>query len=228
MADQLEREAEEIVLVDSPPYTSCYETLHEKQDIMERARSMQMMARAIREKFADIVSSGFCIPCECPNMRKAIVTIRKGKVSFSSEQLLRSVELLLEDVPYIAFKSPKGLLPYVTVLFWVKEENDENCDVMKQVETMRREVAVDGLQIKFDVDPVLAPTRYVLYLFEKSSGFQFSKVSISEKEEKQFNAILNLILDPQRRKIQQIPVKRPCRSDQSTPITKRKRDDGCA
>ena len=189
---------------------------------------MQMMARAIREKFADIVSSGFCIPSECPNMRKAIVTIRKGKVSFSSEQLLRSIKLLLEDVPYIAFKSPKGLLPYVTVLFWVKEENDENCDVMKQVETMRREVAVDGLQIKFDVDPVLAPTRYVLYLFEKSSGFQFSKAGISEKEEKQFNAILNLIFDPQRRKIQQIPVKRPCRSDQSTPITKRKRDDGCA
>ena len=197
MADQLEREAEEIVPVDSQPYTLCYETLHEKQDLMERARSMQMMARAIREKFADIVSSGFCIPSECPNMRKAIVAIREGKVSFSSEQLLWSIKLLLEDVPYIAFKSSKGLLPYVTVLFWVKEENDKNCDVMKQVGTMRREVAVDGLQIKFDVDPVLARTRYVLYLFEKSSGFQFSKAGISEKEEKQFNAILNLILDPQ-------------------------------
>ena len=61
MADQLEREAEEIVPVDSQPYTSCYETLHEMQDLMERARSMPMMARAIREKFADIVSSGFCI-----------------------------------------------------------------------------------------------------------------------------------------------------------------------
>ena len=123
---------------------------------MERARSIQMMAWAIREKFADIISSGFCIPTECPNMRKAIVAIRKGKVSFSSEQLPRSIKLLLEDVPYIAFKSPKGLLPYVTVLFSVREENDENCDAMKQVETIRREVAVDGFQIKFDVDPVLA------------------------------------------------------------------------
>ena len=187
---------------------------------------MQAMARGIRAKFAHIVSSGFCIPSECPNMRKTIVTICKGKVSFSSEQLLRSIKLLLEDVPYIAFKSPKGLLPYVTVLFWVKEENNENCDVMKQVETMRREVAVDGLQIKFDVDAVLAPTRYVLYLYEKSSGFEFSKAGLSEK--KQFNAILNLILDPRRRKIQQIPVKRPCRLDKSTPITKRKRDDRCA
>ena len=228
MADQLERQAEEIVPVDARPYTSCYEALHENQDLLERARSMQAMARGIREKFAHIVSSGFGIPSECPNMRKAIVTIRKGKVSFSSEQLLRSIKLLLDDVPYIAFKSPKGLLPYVTVLFWVKEENDENCDVMKQVETMRREVAVDGLQIKFDVDAVLAPTRYVLYLYEKSSGFEFSKAGLSEKEEKQFNAILNLILDPRRRKIQQIPVKRPCRLDESTPITKKKRDDGCA
>ena len=228
MADQLERQAEEIVPVDAQPYTSCYEALHENQDLLERARSMQAMARGIREKFAHIVSSGFGIPSECPNMRKAIVTIRKGKVSFSSEQLLRSIKLLLEDVPYIAFKSPKGLLPYVTVLFWVKEENDENCDVMKQVETMRREVAVDGLQMKFDVDAVLAPTRYVLYLYEKSSGFELSKAGLSEKEEKQFNAILNLILDPRRRKIQQIPVKRPCRLNESTPITKRKRDDGCA
>ena len=228
MADQLERQAEEIVPVDTQPYTSCYEALHENQDLLERARSMQAMARGIREKFAHIVSSGFGIPSECPNMRKAIVTIRKGKVSFSSEQLLRSIKLLLEDVPYIAFKSPKGLLPYVTVLFWVKEENDENCGVMKQVETMRREVAVDGLQMKFDVDAVLAPTRYVLYLYEKSSGFEFSKAGLSEKEEKQFNAILNLILDPRRRKIQQIPVKRPCHLNESTPITKRKRDDGCA
>ena len=228
MADQFEKQAEEIVPVDAQPYTSCYEALHENQNLLERARSMQAMARGIREKFAHIVSSGFGIPSECPNMRKAIVTIRKGKVSFSSEQLLRSIKLLLDDVPYIAFKSPKGLLPYVTALFWVKEENDENCDVMKQVETMRREVAVDGLQIKFDVDAVLAPTRYVLYLYEKSSGFEFSKAGLSEKEEKQFNAILNLILDPRRRKIQQIPVKRPCRLDESTPITKRKRDDGCA
>ena len=54
---------------------------------------------------------------------------------------------------------------------------------------------MDGLQIKFDVNPVLAPTRYVLYLFEKSSSFQFSKAGLSEKEEKQFNAILNLIIE---------------------------------
>ena len=178
------------------------------------------MAKGIREKFAHIVSSGFCIPSECPNMRKAIVTIRWGKVSFSSEQLLRSIKLLLKDVTYIAFKSPKGLLPYVTVLFWVKEKNDENCDVMQQIETMKREVAVDGLQIKFDVDAVLAPTRYVLYLYAKNSGFEFSKAGLSEKE-KRFNAILNLILDPRRRKSRQIPVKRPCRLDELTPITKR-------
>ena len=117
MADQLEREAEEIVPVDARSYTSCYKTLHENQGLMERVRSMQAMARSTREKFADIVSSGFCIPSGCPNMRKAIVTIREGKVSFSSEQLLPSIKLLLEDVPYIAFKSPTGLLPYVTVLF---------------------------------------------------------------------------------------------------------------
>ena len=102
IADQLKREAEEIVPVDARPYTSCYKALHEKQDLMERARFMQAMARGIRENFAHIVSSGFCIPSECPNMRKAIVIIRKGKVSFSSEQLLRSMKLLLDDVPYIA------------------------------------------------------------------------------------------------------------------------------
>ena len=52
MADQLERQAEEIVPVDARPYTSCYEALHENQDLLERARSMQAMARGIREKFA--------------------------------------------------------------------------------------------------------------------------------------------------------------------------------
>ena len=182
MADQLLRQAEEIVPVDARPHTSCYEALRENQDLLERTRSMQAMARGMRKKFAHIVSSGFCIPSECPNMRKAIVIIRNEKVSFPSEQLLWSIKLLLENVPYIAFKSPKGLLPYVTILFWIKEENDEDCDVMKQVETMKRKVAVDGLQIKFDVDTVLAPSRYVLYPYKKSSGFEFSKADLSEKE----------------------------------------------
>ena len=74
MGDQLDRQAEEIVPVGARPYTSCYEALHENQDLLERARSMQSMARGIREKFAHIVSSGFCIPSECPNMRKAITS----------------------------------------------------------------------------------------------------------------------------------------------------------
>ena len=72
--------------------------------------------------------------------------------------------MLLEGVPYIAFKSPKGFLPCVSHLFWVKEENDENCSIMKQVEVIKREVAVDWQQIMFDVDAVLAPTRYGPYL----------------------------------------------------------------
>ena len=39
MADQLERQAEEIVPVDARQYTSCYEALHENQDLLEGARS---------------------------------------------------------------------------------------------------------------------------------------------------------------------------------------------
>ena len=81
MADQLERQAEEIVPVDARPYTSCYKARHKNQKLLERARSMQSMARGIREKFAHIVLFGFYIPSKCPNLRKAIVTTHLGKVS---------------------------------------------------------------------------------------------------------------------------------------------------
>ena len=123
----------------------------------------------MREKFKEIVEEGLPVP-NGALLRKAIISARKGKISFSNEQLLKACEVLFEDTPYIVFKSPKESRPYVTVPFWACDPQKEKCSVLKHLDAVRKEVAVDRVEIKIDIDAVFAPARYVLYLMDNCSG----------------------------------------------------------
>ena len=62
-ADDLYQEANEIEYPDYiPPYTSCYESLLEFEEIITRAREMESATRDIRKKFQKIAASGLSIP----------------------------------------------------------------------------------------------------------------------------------------------------------------------
>ena len=62
-ANDLYTEASEINLpVYIPPYTSCYETLYQEEELNEEARRMEQIARDIRKQFHEIASSGFLLP----------------------------------------------------------------------------------------------------------------------------------------------------------------------
>ena len=48
-ADELYLEAENVQIPDYiPPFTSCYETLYQQEELIERARTMEDSARQIR------------------------------------------------------------------------------------------------------------------------------------------------------------------------------------
>jgi len=69
------------------PYQSCYETLLKEQCLTEQAKAgkrkeLQQKARSIREKFGVINAEGFAIP-NFSLLRKAVISIRKGKLAFS-------------------------------------------------------------------------------------------------------------------------------------------------
>ena len=88
-ADELYLEAQNVQIPDYiPPFTSCYETLYQQEELIEIARAMENSARQIRQQFQTIADSGFPLPTSTL-LRKAVVSVKKGKFMFSTEQLSR-------------------------------------------------------------------------------------------------------------------------------------------
>ena len=76
----------------------------EEETLRCEARELQGTAQSIGEKFKEIVE-GFDVPTETL-LKKSIVSVRKGKISFSIKQLLKACEALFEDTPDAVFKFP--------------------------------------------------------------------------------------------------------------------------
>ena len=213
-SDKLEKDAENMCHpTETVPYNSCYESLMEEERLRCEARELQDTARSIREKFKEIVEEGLPVP-NGTLLRKAIISARKEKISFSIEQLLKACEVLFEDTPYIVFKSPKESRLYVIVLFWACDFQEENCSVLKHLDAVRKDVAVNGVEIKIDIDAVFAPPRYVLYLMDNCSGSAVRNrhLKLGNEEDKQLAAIRSILCNPCRRRITptRVPLKRPC------------------
>ena len=95
-ADKLYKEASEIELpVYIPPYTSCYETLYQ-EELIEEARKMEQAARDIRKQFHEIINSGFLLS-ESTSPRKAVLSVKRGKLCISHEQLKQIVFMLMGE-----------------------------------------------------------------------------------------------------------------------------------
>jgi len=91
--------------------------------------------------------------------------------------------------------------------------------VLGHFEAVKKEVAVDGISVKIDIDnAVIVPTRYVLFLMNNSSGtvvrnWQFK---FGPEQEKQLTAILSVLCKPYRRLTPaRVPLKRGCALVQS-------------
>ena len=103
-ADKLYLEAETVKIPDYiPPFTSCFETLFQQEELIECARTMEDSARQlIRHQFQTIADSGFPLPTSTL-LRKAVVLVKKGKFMFSTEQLSHVVQMIMENKPYLLF-----------------------------------------------------------------------------------------------------------------------------
>ena len=79
-ADELYLEAENVKLPDYiPPFTSCYKTLYQQEELIERARMMEDSARQIRQQFHAFADSEFLVPTSTL-LRKAVVLVKKREV----------------------------------------------------------------------------------------------------------------------------------------------------
>ena len=126
---RLYQEANEIEYPDYiPPYTSCYESLLEFEEIITRAKEMESAARDIRKKFQEIATSRLPIPSSLL-LRKAIISVKRGKVMFSMDQLVQVVDVIMGNLPYILFRPKSETKEYVVLLFWSTNMDDAVCEV---------------------------------------------------------------------------------------------------
>ena len=126
MADQLNKEAEKLshdrVQTRSYLLRNDY-NFWNQQELEKPAETKQIMGRAFREKFADIVSSEFDVP-KGTKLRKAVMTVCQGKTLFSISQPNKAVKILIKEVPFIVFKPSFEFKPYLDVVFGIEEENE--------------------------------------------------------------------------------------------------------
>ena len=202
-ADDLYQEANEIEYPDYvPPYTSCYESLLEFEEIITRAREMESAARDIRKKFQEIAASGLTIPTSSL-LRKAIISVKRGKVMFSMDQLVQVVDVMMENLPYILFRPKSETKEYVVLLFWSTNMDDAACEVQKKMEIIKQEIAVDQFQLRCVVENVPAARRQFLYLLNNYIFLKVQKDDVCHlppDNHEQLETFVKLLTEPEPKK----------------------------
>ena len=198
-ADELHRQANEIKHpIDYPPYTSCYETMMEQQQLLLQAREMESAARDIRTQMKEIAASGLTI-ASSTLLRKAIISVKNGKVMFCIDQLSKVVNLLMGNLPHILFRPKSDTKEYVILLFWSTNMDDCECEIQKKFEIIKQEIAVDHFQLRCVVENVPSPRRQFLYLLNnyvclKAQSDEVYHLPPDNKE--QLNNFLQLLKNP--------------------------------
>ena len=92
---------------------------------------MESAARDIRKKFQEITAFSLPMP-SLPLLRKAIISVKKGKNMFSIDQLVQVVAVLMGNLSYVLFRYKSNRKNYVVLFFWATHVNDKACQVKKK------------------------------------------------------------------------------------------------
>ena len=195
-ADKFHRQANEIK--HPPSYTSCYKTMIEQQQLLSQAREMESVARDIRTQMKETAASGLTIPSSTL-LRKAIISVKNGKVMFCIEQLSKVVNLAMGNLPHILFRPKSDTKEYVILLFWSTNMDDSECEIQKKFEIIKQEIAADDFQLRCVVENVPSPRRQFLYLINnyvclKAQSDEVYHLPPDNKE--QLNNFLQLLKNP--------------------------------
>ena len=163
-ADDLYLEDENVKLPDCIPlFTSYYEILYQQEELIERARTMEDSARQIRHQFQTIADSGFPLPISTL-LRKAVVSVKKGKFMFSTEQLSCVVQMIMENKPYLLFRPKSDTKDYVILVFWSTNFDHTLCSIQENAEVIKKEVLADGYRLRFKVENIPSLRKFTLYM----------------------------------------------------------------
>jgi len=111
--------------------------LGEQENLIHQAKEIETAVRNIRKQFQEIAESGFPVP-NSTLLRKAVVSVKKGKLMFSSEKLKHAVTMVMGDLPYILFRPKSETKDYVILIFWSASFDDTACEIQQKTEIINK------------------------------------------------------------------------------------------
>ena len=143
----------------------------------------------------EIVASGLTI-LSSTLLRKAIISVKNGKVMFCIDQLSKVVNLLMGNLPYILFRPKSDTKEYVILLFWSTNIDDFECEIQKKFEIIKQEIAVDHFQLRCVVKNVPSPRRQFLYFLNNYVCLKVQNDHLPPDNKEQLNNFLQLLKNP--------------------------------
>ena len=95
-------------------------------------------------------------------LRKAVVSVKRGKLSFFHVQLKQIVFMLMGELPCFLFRPKSETKNYTISLFWSASVEKSGCEIAKKTDVVQEKVAAE-YQFRFKVENVAAPKRQILY-----------------------------------------------------------------
>ena len=77
------------------PYSSCYDKMLEQMELLGRARKHQEEAKKIQKVFKEIAKQGNSMPSDGGMLRKGVLTVSRGKLSFQPINLFKCMSICL-------------------------------------------------------------------------------------------------------------------------------------
>jgi len=70
-------------------------------------------------------------------LRKAVVSVKKGKLTFSSEQFMSVMKMIMGDLPYKVFRSKSETKNYVILIIWSTSFDDTVYEIQQKTEIFK-------------------------------------------------------------------------------------------
>ena len=127
---------------------------------------------------------------------------------FSTEQLSRVIQMIMENKPYLLFRPKSDTKDYVILVFWSTNFDDTLCSIQENAEVIKKEVLADGYRLRFRVENIPSPRRFTLYMLNNNItlAVQNDDCHLLVTDHKQLESFLTLleannIATPKKRKL---------------------------
>ena len=81
---------------------------------------------------------------------------------FTTEQLLRVVQMIIKNKPYLQFRPKSNTKDYVILVFWSTNFDDMHCSIQENAELIKKEVLANSYQLRFKVENIPSPRKFTL------------------------------------------------------------------